>query len=211
LLVLYRIDSFFLSYYCDVRAVGFYSVALSLVELLLFIPESVGTVLFPKLSGFGSDEREKKFTFILKVSVLLTLCGALLFLLSIKYILPLIYGNIYLESVNISYLFIPGILAMSTYYLFSSYFQAMGMPGIVTIILAGALVVKTALCALLISSLNVYGAAIASSVSYIACFVVFLVIFKVKSKSKISGMFMISAADINYIRNSLNNVFDLEK
>jgi len=211
LLILYRVDSFFLSYYCDVNAVGFYSVALSLVELLLFIPESTGTILFPKLSYSGSDEREKKFAFILKISALLTMVCTIILLLSVKYILPLVYGNVYLESVKISYLLIPGILAMSTYYLFSSYFLAAGMPGIVTMILAAVLVIKTALCALLVSRMNIYGAAIASTVSYITCFAAFLVIFRMRSKFKISDMFVLSGSDMNFIRNSLNNMFDFEK
>ena len=139
LLVLYRADSFFLSYYMDAGAVGFYSVALSLAELLLFIPESTGTILFPNLAYSASGDVDRKFVSALRISIIVAAGAAILFFAGARYILPFFYGKVYIESIGLCYILLPGLFAMSTYYLFASYFQAVGRPGLVTAVLAGVL------------------------------------------------------------------------
>lgn len=211
LIVLYRIDSFFLSYYSTIGAVGFYSVALSFAELLLFIPESTGTVLFPTLVYSRPEDIDGKFLFILKISIVLTFAVAVLFFATIRYVLPFIYGGIYTESVKLTYLLLPGLVAMSTYYLFSSYFQAIGKPGLVTAILSIILIVKVVLCGLMIPGLGSLGAAYACSIAYLACFAVFLLVFIMRSKLRLVEIFMLKPSDMAFIRNSLNDIFDFQK
>lgn len=211
LLLLYRIDSFFLSYHMAISSVGFYSVALSIVELLLFIPESTGTILFPKLMYVKPEDIGKSFLFIFKISVVITLSAELVLCAGIKYILPFIYGNVYMESVKLAYVLLPGIFAMSTYYLFASYFQALGKPGIVTFVLIVAFIVKLVLCILLIPKFGSIGAAISSTGAYAVCFIMFLLIFRERSRFKMKEIFTLQKEDLNIIRNSLNNIFDFEK
>ncbi len=211
LMVLYRADSFILNYYTTISAVGFYSVALSLAELLLFIPDSTGAILFPKLVYTSPEEVDKKFVFILKMSFALTLITAILFAGTIRYILPLVYGNLYTDSVRIAYLLLPGLVAMSAYYIFSSYFQAIGRPGLVTMVLAVVLASKVVLCGLLIPKFNSSGAAIACSISYGLSFIIFLSIFILRSKFKFKEIFTYKASDFAFIRSSLYSVFDFQK
>ncbi len=210
-LLIYRIDLFFLGYYIDMRAVGFYSVALSFTELLLFIPESIGTILFPKLSYTEKENVDKKFIFILRISLILTATTACIFFIVIRYLLPFVYGDLYLQSVKLTYILLPGLFAMSSYYFFSSYFLAIGKPGFVSIILSIILIEKTLLCYLLIPRLSSVGAAIATAVSYSTCFIVFLLVFRTRTKFKMKEIFILQQSDINIIRNSLNNIFDFQK
>jgi len=211
LLLLYRIDSFFLSYHVAISSVGFYSVALSIVELLLFIPESTGTILFPKLMYVKSDDVAKSFLFIFKTSIVITLFAEIVLYAGIRYILPFIYGNLYMESVKLAYILLPGIFAISTYYLFASYFQALGKPGIVTFVLAVVLILKLILCIVLIPKFGSIGAAIASTGAYSVCFFTFLVLFRKRSRFRFKEIFTLQKEDLNIIRNSLNNIFDFEK
>ena len=211
LLILYRIDSFFLGYYVGASAVGVYSVALSFAELLLFIPESTGTILFPKLALAEPESVNNKFSLILRVSVMLTAGMAGLFFITIKYLLPFVYGNAYLASVRLTYVLLPGLVAMSGYYLFSSYFQAIGKPGFVAITLFVILAEKILLSYLLIPRLDLLGAAIATTVAYFTSFVVFLFAFQKRARFNMREMLVLKQSDINFIRNSLNNMFDFQK
>lgn len=211
LLVLYRADSFFLSYFIDVRAVGFYSVALSFAELLLFIPESTGTILFPKLAHTEAESINSKFIFILRVSLVLIAGCAALFFLTIRHLLPFVYGGLYLESVRLTYILLPGLAAMACYYLFSSYFQAIGRPGFVTLTLLAVLAEKCLLSYFLIPRFNSAGAAAATTISYASCFLVFLTAFRMRAKFRMKEIFVLKQSDINFMRNSLNNIFDFQK
>ncbi len=199
LLILYRIDSFFLSYCINAKAVGFYSVALSLAELLLFIPESTGTILFPKLAYTASADVDRKFVSILRVSIVITVVGAGLFFAGIRYVLPLVYGRLYLESVPLANILLPGLAAMSTYYLFASYFQAIGRPGLVSAVLAAVLLEKVLLCGLLIPRYGAGGAAMAATISYLSCFAIFLWIFRKRAKFAVSDILMLKGSDLNFI------------
>lgn len=211
LIIIYRADSFILGYSTNTSAVGFYSVALSFAELLLFIPESIGTVLFPKLAYIQSQDVRKKFILILRLSIALTAVVAVLFFLAMKYLVLFVYGGVYLESIDIAHILLPGLFAMSTYYLFASYFQAVGRPGVVSIILGIILVEKLALCWLLIPKLNAIGAAMASTLSYCTCFAIFLFVFRMKVKTTLSELLLFRQSDVNLIRSSLNNIFDFQK
>lgn len=211
LMVIYRVDSFILGYYKDASVVGFYSVALSFAELLLFIPESTGTILFPKLVYVSAQDLGKKFASILRSSVAFTAIVMVLFFLVMKHLMIFAYGDVYFKSVKIAYLLLPGLFAMSTYYLFASYFQAIGRPGAVSLMLGIILAEKLALCWLLIPRFNLIGAAIASTLSYVTCFLVFLFVFRIKSKMRLGELLVLKQADINSMRNSLNNIFDFQK
>ena len=211
LLVLYRADSFFLSYYMDAGAVGFYSVALSLAELLLFIPESTGTILFPNLAYSASGDVDRKFVSALRISIIVAAGAGILFFAGARYILPFFYGKVYIESIGLCYILLPGLFAMSTYYLFASYFQAVGRPGLVTAVLAGVLLEKIILCAFLIPRLGPGGAAIAATISYATSFAVFLWAFQKRAKFTVSDIVVLKGSDINFIRNSFNNIFDFQK
>jgi O-antigen/teichoic acid export membrane protein len=211
LLGIYRVDSFFLGYCTGASAVGFYSVALSFAELLLLIPESVGTILFPNLAYTAKSDVDKKFVFILKTSFLITAVATAVFFASIGYVLPLVYSSVYLESVGLVNILLPGMVAMSFYYLFSSYFQAVGRPGFVTVVLAAVFAEKLFLSWLLIPPMGAVGAAIASTIAYVTCFAAFLLAFRVKAKYGVSEIFALSRSELDYIRNSLNNIFDFQK
>jgi len=211
LLLTYRIDAFFLSYYIDASAVGFYSVALSFAELLLFIPESTGTILFPKLAHTKPENIDRKFVSALKISIILTALVAIVFFAAIKYVLPFVYGAVYIKSVQLTYILLPGLFAMATYYLFSSYFQAVGKPGFVTAVLAIILIEKAVLSCILIPQFNIAGAAIATTISYFTCFLIFLTAFIKRAKLNMKEIFVLKKTDVNFISSSLNNIFDFQK
>jgi O-antigen/teichoic acid export membrane protein len=211
LLLIYRIDSFQLNHYALPSAVGFYSVALSFAELLLFVPESIGTILFPDLSYTAPEDIDSRFASILRVSFALTLALALIFFLSMRHLVPFVYGGLYRESVGVAYILLPGLLAMSGYYLFASYFQAVGRPGFVTVVLAAVLAEKGLLCRILIPAIGPAGAAVSTSVAYLTCFIIFLTAFRRRSRLGVREILVLTPADMNSIRSSLNNILDLQR
>jgi len=206
LLILYRIDTFFLSYYSAMSVVGVYSVALSFAELLLFIPESTGTILYPKLAYLQKIDANKRFLFILRMSMSLTFGVTVIFFITIRYLLPMVYGVAYNDSIELTYLLLPGIVAISSLYLFSSYFQAIGKPIIITVVLFIVLIVKAGLSYLLIPIMGSSGAAIATTLSYLFCFLIFLVIFVIKTRFQLKEIFLFKSSDFSILKNSINDL-----
>jgi Na+-driven multidrug efflux pump len=100
---------------------------------------------------------------------------------------------------------LPGVFAISSFYLFAPYFEAMGRPGIVTIVLVSGLAVKLVLCVLLIPIFGAAGAAISSTAAYSICFILF--IFLARSKFKMKEIFTLKE-HFTVIKDLFNNIFD---
>ncbi|MDP3732560.1 MAG: oligosaccharide flippase family protein [Candidatus Omnitrophota bacterium] len=99
LLLVFKIDSFILNIFSDIRQVGFYSIAVSFAELLPFVPLAVGTVLFPKLASQEGTLLNASIARVIRVVLTFILLLGLVFLAFGKWMVLFIYGNTYSSSV----------------------------------------------------------------------------------------------------------------
>lgn len=200
-LLICRIDSFMLNLYSDIRQVGFYSIAVSFAELLPFVPLAVGTILFPKLVSQETHVLNASTAKVIRVLFLfLVLLGLVFFLLG-KWIIIFMYGNTYTPSLMPMYILLPGFIFLSLYYLFFSYFNAIGKPEIVAIILVITLIIKFFSSIFAIPRWGMIGAAVTSAVAYVLCGVLFIIMFKIKSQKRLNEIFIIKNSDIQYVWN----------
>lgn len=200
-LLICRVDSFMLNLYSNVRQVGFYSIAVSFAELLPFVPLAVGTVLFPKLVSQEIEILNASTARVVRVIFPFLILLGLAFFLIGKWMILFMYGKIYIPSVIPMNILLPGFVFISLYYLFFSYFNAIGKPGIVAVILVITLFVKLFLSIFAIPKWGIIGAATTSTVSYLLCGLLFLAAFWVKSKRPLREIFIIRNADIQYAWN----------
>jgi len=201
LLLIFKADSFVLNLFSDIRNVGFYSIAVSLAELIPFLPLAIGTVLFPKLASQEIDVLNASTIRVVRVifSFLILLGLTLLFLG--RWLILFIYGQMYSLSIVPMYILLPGFVFISLYYLFFSYFNAAAKPEVSTIILIITLIIKVALSIFAIPRWGIIGAAGASTISYSLCGIMFLAAFRLHSKSSLKDIFIIKNSDIKYIWN----------
>lgn len=199
LLLIFRLDFFLLNYFKDTKSVGFYSIAVSFGELLSFIPEVIGMLLFPKLLSSDAGTVDENTIRVLRpLLILLVILTALLFGF-VSWIVPLIYGEQYAHSIPLIRILLPGFLMMSFYYIFFSYFFSKGKPEVVTFVLSSTMAFKALLAIILVPLRGAEGAAISSTIAYTFCGLTFIIIFLKYSRVTILDALLVKSSDIKYL------------
>lgn len=166
----YRVDLFLVAYFRDLREVGLYALAVSLAQLVWLVSSSVGTAVFARV-GSGLDEPREAAarSAALARSVLviqLVLAGSLALLG--KLLLQILYGTAFEPAVSAIWLLLPGVAVFGVATVLAAHLAGLGRPHLNLLVSAASLVVTLVLDLLLIPSLGMNGAAIASSASYAA-------------------------------------------
>ena len=177
------VDKFWIRKMVSVYAVGIYSAAWVLTANFVIIPQQLYTIVMPLITSYKLENRRESILFYLnklvpQLSLFFSAIAAVLIILS-GIFLPLMYGQKYLDSVNV---FI--ILAVSSLFMGIKYFYNPVSTVFNYIKLTGAINVASAvLCVGLnyafIARFGIIGAAIGTALSSIvACVAVAFVINK---------------------------------
>ncbi|OOP56597.1 MAG: hypothetical protein AYP45_08255 [Candidatus Brocadia carolinensis] len=180
-----RIDLLMINYMLGETQAGYYSVAVSLANLLLVFPAVVHTISFPKLSS--EVDPIKRWQFTVK-----TACGIGAFMVVAclgglffgKYAIILLFGKVF-ESAYVPFLIMSlGVLILSVEGIFRKYINTDPVKGYrneIIYIWAGALPVNIGLNYILIPWMGINGAATASSISlFLVCSFAFNFVIKNK-------------------------------
>jgi O-antigen/teichoic acid export membrane protein len=164
----YRVDLFLVAYFRDLREVGLYALAVSLAQLVWLVSNAVATAVFARV-GSTSDEPQEAAgrTAALSRNVLvvqLALAGALALLA--KPLLQVLYGPAFASAVSALWLLLPGVAVFGLGSVLAAHLAGLGRPNLNLWVAASSLVVTLTLDLLLIPSLGMNGAAVASSASY---------------------------------------------
>jgi O-antigen/teichoic acid export membrane protein len=172
----YRLDLLILGGYVAARHIGVYSVAVTVVQIAWILPHGIQTVLFPRAASLdaaaqageltaadndSATARATRHTVLLLVPSGVIVAGLLA-------LVPLIYGPKFDETVLLGLILLPGVLVLGIGKVFSSVVAGRGRPrynlytGVMTFI------VTMGLYFWLIPAYGEWGAAIASSISYLA-------------------------------------------
>lgn len=162
----YRADVFILSaILADARAIGLYSLGVSLAELTFFVPDSVSTVFFPRVASLDRRSADEMAANISRFTVLITL-------LSVVGLVPAAFATVYLVlpdfvgSLPAFLILLPGIVALTVAKVLSSYISGLGIPLQVAVASGTALIVNVVANLILIPLLGIQGAALSSLISY---------------------------------------------
>jgi len=163
--IFYWIDSVMLSLIKGDAAVGYYNVAYRIVLVLIFIPGSYITAIYPVTSKLHITSQKTLLLSYKKSFRLLTLIGVPIgvgITLLAKKIILLMFGTEYLNSVLALQ-----ILVWSTVFLFMSYsfanlFNSINQQKLVTKIAGFALILNIALNLILIPKYSIIGASIST-------------------------------------------------
>lgn len=203
LMLIFRIDFYLLNMFLSIRDVGFYSISVGFGEMIFFIPEAIGAILFPKLSGMNSEDRNKKTIQLLRFfSLTLGIMTLFMFIFSHE-IIVFIYGIQYASSASLMRIMLPGFFFMSFYYLYFSYFFSRGKPQIVTAVLLITAIIKIILSLILIPKFGAEGASFGTLITYSTCSFIFMLVFLKYSGEKLSSAFIITNSDMKYIFKSI--------
>lgn len=173
----YKGDILIVSYFLSPRYVGYYAIAVTLAEIILRIPDAIGTVLLPRVANMPAKESKYFTPKVCRIVLIpIVIISAIIILMS-NQIVFIAFGKDYLPSSSALMFLMPGVIALAIWKIISNDLIAQGYPLHYSV--SSAIGVLTMICfdILLIPIYGIAGAAIASSLSYIAATFAIVVIY----------------------------------
>lgn len=203
----YRLDFFLVNYFLDSSYVGIYSISVAVAELLWYIPNSIQTILMPKVASMTREEANGRVPDVCKFTLYLTLGLSVVLLCVASQLIPLVYGKQFNASVMPLLLILPGIISLAVSKVVSAYLMGRGKPIYSTYVSIFSFVVITILDIILIPLYRLNGAAIASSIAYSLSTLVAISFFCKESGVSIKALVMINSKDVRYVSERLMVTF----
>jgi O-antigen/teichoic acid export membrane protein len=182
----YRLDVLVVTALLGFAAAGQYTVAFAGVELLWVVPNAIGVVLFPRVAAAVASEVEGNIAItaqIARLTTFLLIFFALIGALLAPIVIPVVFSAQYRASVMPLEFLVPGVVLFGTGKVLSADLAGRGHPGIASVASAIGILVMVALDLLLIPSVGLAGAGIASSIGYAVVFV-----FQARAFNRLTGV-----------------------
>jgi O-antigen/teichoic acid export membrane protein len=161
----YLIQALILSALTARKMLGLYSVAVTMAEMVFYVPDSVGAIFLPRVAGATAEDANRMLGRVGRLTTLLTVSVALALIpvaiLGIHLVLPQ-----YVDCLPAFLTLLPGAVSFSVVKVMTSYIAGRGRPGLISVGTIASLVVNLVLNVLLIPPYGILGAALASLVSY---------------------------------------------
>lgn len=191
----YRLDALIVNGMIGVASLGIYSISVAMGELLWYVPNSIGLVMFPHISGLAREEADRVTPVVTRNTLFITLVAAAgLFIVS-RWVVLIVFGPTMLPAVQPLWLLLPGVVALSAGKVIASYLSGIGRPIYATYISAVTVVLTVFLDLTLIPRFGIQGAAVSSSTVYITATALSIVVFIRESGSGWWETLVIQPAD----------------
>jgi O-antigen/teichoic acid export membrane protein len=162
---IFRLDRMILGLLATTAAVGIYSVSATLTEAVLLIPISISQVVFHLIASAKTNLRAVQRLRL--ANLLLCIVVAALLAITCPWLVRLLFGDAYMDSVQPLRILLVGAVAMGSYLLDVACVNAAGHFVIASELTIIGLTIVTAMDVALIPSFGMTGAAIASAVGYV--------------------------------------------
>lgn len=163
----YRLDLFLIAFFLGKDDVAYYAVAAAVAGVSWHIPDSIGTVLFPKLSSTEKTEVIHHLTSIAcQHAIFITGIAALMLFAASGFLVKRICGIEYTHAIRPLLILLLGVVMMSIYKVLTRNFLSRNRQQISVVVAASALILNVGLNILLIPQLGITGGALSSTVSY---------------------------------------------
>jgi len=176
-LLLYRLDLFFVGYFLSFRAVGIYSIALFGAEMITKIPYWSSSILKPMVASNEDGHTRKTVYLFYSLVIIALLLG--LFLILVLAIFPNFISNLIgkdFAGVEVCLLLLlPRVIMQSGAAALAANLAGKGFPLYHPVGNITALLCLIPLDIILIPRLGINGAALANSIAFVACFVVYYI------------------------------------
>lgn len=192
----YRLDMILVAYFMGVASVGYYAVAVSIVETLWYLPAAMGTVIFARTPGISTEEANRATPVVCRNTFFIAILAALALAGLGRYIIILLFDTAFLEALKPLWILIPGAAVLSIAKVLGNELNGRGKPIINTLSAGVSLAVNVPLNLLLIPKMGIEGAALASTISYTVTTAVVLVAFARISKASILSTIIIKPRDL---------------
>lgn len=199
----YQLDVFVVNAYCNTSLVGIYTIAVYIGQTLWKITGSVSTIIFP-MAASSTDEKEMyrfsnmvtriTFTLILILSVFMALLS--------RPVIIFVFGRSFAYASTSLLLLLPGISIFSISNILAQHLAGIGKVKYNMISSIISAVITVVLDFTLIPSMNIIGASLTSSLSYITFTIITLIFYMKESGSNLSDIIIIKKEDYLMIKDA---------
>ncbi len=178
----YRLDMFVVNYFLDPVGVGIYSVSVRFAELLWYLPNAVGFVIFPKAAATKPEVMNTFTPRVFRITLGLTALGALGLMLLGRPLIQFVYSSAFMGAYVPMLVLLPGVVLLGGAKVLTNEIAGRGYPHYNSINSGLALVLTVVLDLVLIPRYGVFGAALASSIAYTVNFFAAIAFYLVVSR-----------------------------
>lgn len=174
----YRADIFMVNWFLNPIAVGFYSIAVGLVEQLWLVSYAANLILFPRVVAEKDETQRREFTSVVCRTILwLTISGAIFFYFIAPWLIILLYSAKFTQSIVPFRILLLGIVTLTVWRTLANDIAGRGHPGLNIPINFLAFITNIFFNILWIPKLGINGAAWATVVSYTTACICIIVMY----------------------------------
>jgi O-antigen/teichoic acid export membrane protein len=201
----YRVDLLILGGFAASREVGLYSVAVTLTAIAWVLPMALGTVLLPRVASLDesallgemtTDESDAAVAKSVRHGVLLMLPAGVGISLLLLVAIPVLYGSKFTESIALGFILLPGVLVIGVGKVLGYTVSGRGYPRYALYVAAVTLPLTLGLYFTLIPAFHAWGAAIASTISYVLTTLLMLLSFRRATRIELRRALVPRAEDV---------------
>ncbi len=164
-----KIDQLMLSYYKQNASVGYYTISVSLSEILLLIPLAIQNVFYAKISQLlaNKEDMADKTLLVYKHNLLLLLVFSVVLLLTAKPLIKIFYGEAFMPSLRPFFILLPGAFFLYLNNVLTNYLVGRKLFLLIALITTLAAILNIGLNIVFIPPYGISGASLASTITYV--------------------------------------------
>jgi O-antigen/teichoic acid export membrane protein len=202
-----RVDVWVVGLMLDARLLGIYSLAVATAELMWQVSRPLIWTTFGRIAA---AERSHSIALTAAVTrnvlAVETVVGVILFAIA-PVLITRVYGSAYADSANVVRWLIPGVIFYAATSTMGYYLSVKeGMPMAMFWMLTSSVIICALITATTLPVLGLYGAALATSVTYVLSAIVKGVLFMRTTGSSLRSFTLISAEDFERYQRALSNL-----
>lgn len=193
----YRVDFWLVGYFVGIELASIYGIAVTASEVLLNISGSIQSVVFTRMTGgtredaINTTQLSVRHTFISSVIV------AIGMYLVFPWLIPLAFSAKYTESIAPFLILLPGVIFRATGNILIQYAtNSLGQPRISIWMNGASAAINAIFSVLLLPTLGMIGGAIASTLSYVLSYFVYVFWFARINRVSAAGLLMVHKTDL---------------
>lgn len=194
----YRLSIFVVGGFAGLSAVGFYTLALTLAQMLWLMSNAAALVILPRIAATQEDVagNASRTAQVARMTFWLSVFGALVIGVGGMWAIPVVYGEEFRESIVPLLILLPGVVAFSLVNVLASYLAGVGKPKLNMMISVASLCVTVTAGFTLIPLMGAVGAALVSTLSYLTGTVLTVRVFAKLSRTAVRDVVLPTAEDL---------------
>lgn len=202
-----RLSLYLLNTHCDEKSIGVYASGTQVTEGVNIVGYSIGLVEFSALSNTENDRRASQLTLrFMKISIMLTFTALLVICLLPTSFFELLFSEEFADIRPVILLMAPGIVFFSAHTVLANYFSGTGKPKYNLYASLIGLSVTLVSAFILIPLLGIRGAAITTTLTYLALFVYQWIVFHKQTGSRLAQL-VPNREDLEWLKTTTKGVF----